>query len=46
MVIADGELDADVVVEEQFTHVPPFRPVADAGDIAAALNALSKRASR
>ena len=40
MVIADGELDADVVVEQQFTRVPPFRPVADANMIADALELL------
>ena len=42
MVIADGELDADVVIEEQFRQVPPFRPVADEGTIAAALDVLRK----
>ena len=45
MVIADGELDADFIVEEQFTQVPPFRPVADANTMAKALELLS-RASR
>ena len=41
MVIADGELDADFIVEEQFTKVPPFRPVADANTMARALELLS-----
>ncbi len=41
MVIADGELDADFIVEQQFTQVPPFRPVADANTIAKALELLS-----
>ncbi len=40
MEIADGELDADFIVEQQFTQVPPFRPVADAGTIAKALELL------
>ena len=41
MEIADGELDADQVFETQFSKVPPFRPVADAGTIADALEVLS-----
>ena len=41
MVIADGELDADFIVEQQFTQVPPFRPVADASTIDKALELLS-----
>ncbi len=41
MEIADGELDADVVVEQQFMHFPPFRPVADASTIAKALELLN-----
>ena len=41
MEIADGELDADLFVEKQFTQVPPFRPVADASTIAKALELLS-----
>ena len=41
MAIADGELDAEVIVERQFTRVPPFRPVADPTTIAEALNLLN-----
>ena len=40
MVIADGDLDAEVIAEQQFTQVPPFRPVADASSIATALELL------
>ena len=39
--IADGQLDAEVIVERQFTRVPPFRPVADPATIAEALNLLN-----
>ncbi len=38
--IMNAEADIDVVVEEPFTHVPPFRPVADANSITAALDAI------
>ena len=41
MAIADGQLDAEVIVERQFTQVPPFRPVADPATIAEALNLLN-----
>ena len=40
-VIAEGELDADLIIEQQFKQVPPFRPVADAGTIVKALELLS-----
>ena len=41
MAIADGQLDAEVIVERQFTQVPPFRPVADPATVAEALNLLN-----
>lgn len=39
--IMNGEADLDVVVEEPFTHLPPFRPVADDQSIAKAVALLS-----
>ena len=45
MTIARGETDAEVIVEQQFTRVPPFRPVADPASIVEAL-ALLKDAKR
>ncbi|MFP6777500.1 MAG: thiamine pyrophosphate-binding protein [Alphaproteobacteria bacterium] len=41
LTISDGELDAEVVVEQQFTQVPAFRPVADAALIDQALQLLN-----
>ena len=41
LTISDGELDAEVVVEQQFTQVPAFRPVADAASIDQALQLLN-----
>ena len=41
MAIADGQLDAEVIVERQFTQVPPFRPVADPATIAEAVKLLN-----
>ena len=41
LAIADGQLDAEVIVERQFTRVPPFRPVADPATIDEALNLLN-----
>ena len=41
MAIADGQLDAEVIVERQFTQVPPFRPVADPATIDEALKLLN-----
>ncbi len=40
LTISDGELDAEVVVEQQFTQVPAFRPVADPATISKALELL------
>jgi len=40
LTISDGELDAEVIVEQQFTQVPAFRPVADPATIAKALELL------
>ena len=39
-----GEADLDVVVEEPFTQVPAFRPVADESSIKQALGMLAKAA--
>ncbi len=39
--IMNAEADLDVIAEEPFTHVPPFRPVADEASIANAANALA-----
>lgn len=39
--IMNAEGDLDVVVEEPFTHVPPFRPVADDPSIAKAIALLN-----
>lgn len=36
-----GEADLDVVIEEQFANVPPFRPVAEDSSIAEAVQALA-----
>ena len=41
MAISSGEFDAEVVVEQQFTQVPAFRPVADAASIDQALQLLN-----
>ena len=41
LVIAEGQLDAEVIVERQFTRVPPFRPVADPAAVAEALRLLN-----
>ena len=38
--VVDVEADLDVIVEPHFASVPPFRPVADQGSIAAALHLL------
>tara|TARA_B100000963_G_scaffold357494_1_gene379850 strand:+ start:410 stop:2077 length:1668 start_codon:yes stop_codon:yes gene_type:complete len=40
LTISDGEIDAEVIVEQQFTQVPAFRPVADPATIAKALELL------
>ncbi len=39
--IMSAEADLDVVVEEPFKSVPPFRPVADEGSIAEAIRVLT-----
>jgi len=36
------EAEMDALVEAQFAHVPPFRPVADAAQVKAALDLLQK----
>ena len=39
--VFDVEADLEVIVEDAFTRVPPFRPQADAESVAAALKLLS-----
>lgn len=42
--ISTGEADLDVVIEEQFTSLPPFRPEPDSASVNAALGELSRAA--
>ena len=42
--ISAGEADLDVVIEEQFTSLPPFRPEPDSASVNAALGELSRAA--
>lgn len=41
-IVASGESDLEVIVEEPFTHVPAFRPEADTGSIQAAIQTLAQ----
>ena len=40
-VIAEGEADLDVIIEETFGHVPPFRPEPELSKVAEAIQLLS-----
>ena len=40
--ISDGEADMEVVVEEPFTHLPPFRPEPELEKVRAALSLLTE----
>ncbi len=40
--VIDAEADLEVVIEEQFTHVPPFRPEPDADSVAAAARVIAE----
>ena len=41
-VVIDQEADIEVCVEEPFGRIPPFRPTADSGSIAHALEVLGR----
>jgi len=40
-IVMEGEADLEVVVEEQFCHVPPFRPIPEESDLFSAIELLS-----
>lgn len=39
--IIDAEADLEVIIEEQFTHIPPFRPEPDPASVAAAARVIA-----
>ena len=41
-VVAEGEADLEVIIEEMFAQIPPFRPEADQEAVAAALQLLTE----
>ncbi len=40
--VIDAEADLDVIIEEQFTQIPPFRPEPDADSVAAAARIIAE----